>query len=76
MISLISQDSNIKISLKIYRNIHDLLTIYEKLAKFPNLKELNICDNEIMALPNDLSKLKHLANLNLNGNNFTNVKNL
>lgn len=40
---------------------------------FPNLTELNLCDNEMTYLPPDLSKLKHLANLNLNGNNFQDV---
>jgi len=40
---------------------------------FPALTELNLCDNEMAYLPPDLSRLKHLANLNLNGNNFQDV---
>ena len=40
---------------------------------FPALTELNLCDDEMTYLPPDLSRLKHLANLNLNGNNFQDV---
>ena len=46
------------------------------LAKFPNLRELNLSDNELTCLPQDISKLKLLANFNLNGNNFENVINI
>lgn len=43
------------------------------LARFPNLRELNLSDNEIEHLPMELSKLRLLANLNLNGNKFEDV---
>jgi Leucine-rich repeat (LRR) protein len=45
------------------------------LAKFPNLKELNLSDNEINGFPRDMSQLRFLANLNLNGNSFVDVSN-
>ena len=50
------------------------MPVYELLASFPNLKELNLSDNDMQTLPNDLSRLRVLANLNLNGNNFANVR--
>ena len=40
------------------------------MGEYPNLKELNVCDNQFRSLPRDLSKLARLANLNLNGCNF------
>ena len=43
------------------------------LAQFPNLKELNLSDNEITEMPSDISKLRLLQNINLNGNNFDDV---
>lgn len=43
------------------------------LAQFPNLKELNLSDNELTNLPEDLSRLGLLQNMNLNGNNFDDV---
>lgn len=49
------------------------MEVYEILAQFPNLRELNLSDNEIVNLPEDISRLKLLQNLNLNGNNFDDV---
>ena len=50
------------------RSIIDFQAVYEILSQYQNLKELNLQDNQISELPYDLSDLKHLANLNLNGN--------
>ena len=50
------------------RSIIDFQAVYEILSQYQNLKELNLQDNQISELPQDLSDLKHLANLNLNGN--------
>lgn len=47
--------------------------MFKLLVRFPKLRELNLSDNDITYLPNDLSKLKFLANLNLNGNKFEDV---
>ena len=38
------------------------------------MRELNLSDNEIVSMPNDMSKLRVLASLNVNGNNFDNVR--
>lgn len=45
----------------------------ELLECFQNLQELNLSDNEIREIPKDLSGLKNVAILNLNGNDFSNV---
>ncbi len=50
------------------RSIINFQAVYEILSQYQNLKELNLQDNQISELPYDLSDLKHLANLNLNGN--------
>lgn len=43
------------------------------LRQFPQLRELNLSDNQLRHLPSDLSCLAQLANLNLNGNLLTDV---
>ena len=50
------------------RQIYDFGAVYQVLSQYPNLKELNVCDNLFRELPMDISGLSHLANLNLNGN--------
>lgn len=54
----------------LYRQIYDFGAVYEILRQYPNLKELNVCDNIFKELPMDLSGMQRLANLNLNGNQF------
>ena len=71
--SLICLESKLKL-FQGSSDIHDFMPVYELLASFPNLKELNLSDNDMQTLPNDLSRLRVLANLNLNGNNFANVR--
>lgn len=44
------------------------------MKQYKNLKELNVCDNQFTELPRDLSGMHRLANLNLNGNQFTDVR--
>ena len=45
----------------------------ELLECFPNLQELNLSDNDIRELPADMSGLRKLVLLNLNGNDFNDV---
>jgi len=59
---------------KSVREISDFKPVYDVLKRYPNLKELNLCENLLRDLPKDLSGLRYLANLNLNGNQFDNVK--
>jgi Leucine-rich repeat (LRR) protein len=46
----------------------------ELLECFQNLQELNLSDNEIRDLPNDMGGLKNVAILNINGNEFNDVR--
>lgn len=55
---------------RFFRQIYDFGAVYEVLRQYPNLKELNVCDNIFKELPMDLSGMQSLANLNLNGNQF------
>ncbi len=61
--------------LNLCRQIYDFNAVYDVLRQYPNLKELNVCDNLFTHLPMNLSGMKNLANLNLNGNQFGNFNN-
>ena len=59
-----------------FRYIEDLGQILELLARFKNLQDLDISENDIYELPEDLSALAEVIALNINGNPLENVRKL
>ena len=52
------------------RSIDNFFALFGQLIRFTSLRELDLTDNDIAALPDDLSQLTSLALINLNGNYF------
>ena len=57
-----------------YKDIEDFEELLPLIAKFPNLKSLSLADNRIVNFPHDLSCLDTVEDMNLNGNMFSDLK--
>ena len=53
------------------QEIVDLTVIYDQLTRFKELKELNLSNNNFTRVPNDMSKLHKVENMNLQNIEFT-----
>jgi Leucine-rich repeat (LRR) protein len=57
-----------------YKDIEDLGELLPILSQFQNLRVLSLADNRMIELPEDLSSLHSVEDINVNGNQFQDLK--
>lgn len=76
LIEILNNDPDVEELNLEYKDIEDLGELLPILSKFQNLKVLSLSDNRMTEVPEDLSCLSSVEDINLNGNMFHDLKNV